>query len=99
MITISEKEYAAAWKASADEKWDLKCRRLAEEFATHAHGLLAAAVRLEEHDKKRPKDGISFLNTSEFRDAVDAVGRVVKRLEPYNDGWRWKTPKSGPIVD
>lgn len=66
------------------QDWSKKAGLLQGDFARHARGMLAAALDLSDHAKKRPQ-GVTLHMTGEFRDAVKnaekavaLIGKVIK---------------------
>lgn len=59
--------------------WSAQAKAHQEQFARQARGMLAAALALSDHAKKRPH-GVTLHMTGEFRDAVDKADKAIDLL-------------------
>jgi hypothetical protein len=67
------------------ERWERRAEILRHEFGKCSRGALTAAVRLAEHEKKRP-EGETFMATGEFKDAIREITKFLSRLEKAEPG-------------
>ncbi len=79
-VRSTERKFNAEDKAALlRNDWKAKAKNYQEEFARGARTMLAAAMALAHHDKKRP-DGVTLLVTSEFRHAVTKAEEALKLI-------------------
>lgn len=80
-VKSTERKLDAEEKAELVRKdWSAKVRVYQDEFSRQARGMLAAALSLSDHAKKRPS-GVTLHLTSEFIEAVDKVQRAVALIK------------------
>jgi hypothetical protein len=66
-------------KPDAKQAWLYRSEQLQEKLARQARGLLGTAFALTDHAKHRPP-GMTLHQTSEFRDAINAIRRLINQL-------------------
>jgi hypothetical protein len=76
----TERKFAAEDRdALKKQDWSAKTRLYQEEFARHARGMLAAAIDLSDHARKRPQ-GVTLHVTAEFREACRKAEQAINLL-------------------